>query len=101
MNGAIRAPAMQAYVYRSLRKADTFVYLRERDAFDLVPDGLRVALGELRFVIEVALTPERKLAREDADLVRRNLASQGYHLQFPPPPERAVNEPAVDERGDD
>ena len=97
MNGAIRAPAMQAYVYKSLRKADTFVYLRERDAFDLVPDGLRAALGELRFVLEVALTSERKLAREDAELVRRNLVAQGYHLQFPPPPERG----AADERSDD
>ena len=82
---------MQAHVYKSLRKADTFVYLRERDAFDLVPDGLRAALGELRFVLEVALTPERKLAREDAELVRRNLAAQGYHLQFPPPPEHGAD----------
>jgi hypothetical protein len=77
---------MQAYVYKSLRKADTFVYLRERDGFGLLPEALRAPLGELRFVLEVALTPERKLAREDIDVVRRHLATQGYHLQFPPPP---------------
>lgn len=77
---------MQAYVYKSLRKAETFVYLRERDAFGLLPEALRGSLGELRFVLEVALTPERRLAREDADVVRRNLAAQGFHLQFPPPP---------------
>jgi uncharacterized protein YcgL (UPF0745 family) len=77
---------MQAYIYSSQRKAGTYVYLRERDAFGLVPESLRVALGELRFVLEVALTPERRLAREDAGIVRRNLAGQGFHIQFPPPP---------------
>ncbi len=77
---------MQAYVYKSLRRAETFVYLRARDDFDLVPEALRASLGELRFVLEVALTPERRLAREDAAVVRRNLAAQGFHLQFPPPP---------------
>ena len=77
---------MQAYVYKSLRKAETFVYLRERDAFGLLPEVLRAQLGELRFVLDVALTPERKLAREDAAVVRSNLAGQGFHIQFPPPP---------------
>ncbi len=81
---------MQAYVYKSLRKAETFVYLRERDAFGLLPEVLVAQLGELRFVLDVALTPERRLAREDADVVRRNLTAQGFHVQFPPPPlERA------------
>ena len=80
---------MQAYVYKSLRKAETFVYLRERDAFGLLPEALRAPLGELRFVLEVALTPERRLARENVDVVRRNLAAQGFHLQFPPPIETA------------
>lgn len=77
---------MQAYVYSSLRKAETYLYLRERDAFGLVPAPLRERLGALRFVLEVALTPGRRLAREDADVVRRNLADHGFHVQFPPPP---------------
>ena len=35
-------------------------------------------------MLEVALTPERKLAREDAAVVRENLVLRGFHLQFPP-----------------
>ncbi|MNY74565.1 Protein YcgL [compost metagenome] len=31
------------------------------------------------------LTPERKLAREDAVKVLENIEKQGYHLQMPPP----------------
>ncbi len=76
---------MQAFVYKSLRKAETFVYLATRDGFERIPEPLRTALGELQFVLEVALTPERKLAREDADIVRRNLRDHGCHVQFPPP----------------
>jgi uncharacterized protein YcgL (UPF0745 family) len=75
---------MQAYVYKSQRKADTFVYLAARDDFERIPDSLRAPLGELAFVLEVALTPERKLARENTDTVRQNLASRGFHIQFPP-----------------
>lgn len=81
---------MQAYVYKSQRKADTFVYLAARDDFARLPEPLRAQLGELSFVLEVALTPERKLAREDADVVRTNLASRGFHIQFPPQPDPAV-----------
>lgn len=75
---------MQAYVYKSLRKADTYVYLAARDDFMRLPEPLRAQLGGLQFVMEVALTPERKLAREDAAVVRENLAMRGFHLQFPP-----------------
>ena len=38
---------MQAYVYKSQRKADTFVYLAARDDFERIPDSLRAPLGEL------------------------------------------------------
>ena len=76
---------MHAYVYKSQRKSDTYVYLRERDGFGLIPEPLRASLGGLAFVLELELAPERKLAREDVMVVRTNLAARGFHLQFPPP----------------
>lgn len=75
---------MQAYVYKSLRKADTYVYFAARDDFSPLPDPLRAQLGELAFVLEVALTPQRRLAQADPAVVRANLAGQGFHVQFPP-----------------
>ncbi len=78
---------MLAYVYKSPRRADTYVYLAARDDFERVPDALRAQLGTLQFVLEVALTPERRLAREDAATVRANLTARGFHLQMPPPAE--------------
>ena len=88
---------MQAYVYKSLRKADTYVYLGARDDFARLPGPLRAQLGNLQFVLEVALTPERKLAIEDVDVVRANLVSRGFHLQFPP----TVADPMTEDWGTD
>jgi uncharacterized protein YcgL (UPF0745 family) len=66
---------MLAFVYKSLKKADTYLYL----------------------VLEVGLTPERRLARENPDVVRSNLTSRGFHLQFPP----TVIDPMSDDWGTD
>lgn len=89
---------MQAFVYKSLRKADTYVYLAGRDDFGRIPDPLRGELGELRFVLEVALTPDRRLAREDADVVRANLVARGFHMQMPP---RSDFDPLTEDWGTD
>lgn len=75
---------MIAFVYKSLRKDETYLYLRERDAFDALPEPLRVQLGTLEFVLEVDLSPPRRLARADAVAVRAGLAGDGYFLQLPP-----------------
>ena len=88
---------MQAYVYKSLRKADTYVYLGARDDFERLPAPLRSQLGNLQFVLELAMTPERKLARGDAAVVRENLAVRGFHLQYPP----TVEDPMTEDWGTD
>ncbi|MFN7184601.1 MAG: YcgL domain-containing protein [Thermomonas haemolytica] len=88
---------MLAFVYKSLKKADTYVYLAARDDFARLPAPVRAQLGELRFVLEVALTPERTLARENPEVVRRNLAANGFHLQLPP----SVQDPLLGDWGTD
>lgn len=75
---------MHAFVYKSLRKADTYVYLAARDDFARLPEPLRAQMGALSFVLDLALTPDRKLARESVAVVRQNLAAHGFHIQFPP-----------------
>jgi uncharacterized protein YcgL (UPF0745 family) len=83
---------MLAHVYKSLKKADTYVYLAARDDFARLPEPLRTQLGALRFVLEVDLAPERRLARENPAVVRANLAARGFHLQFPPTVEDPMSE---------
>src|SRR3546814_7084683 len=58
----IPAPPLHAYVYKSLRKADTYVYLAEREDLERLPEPLRAQLEPLRFVLDVVLT-DRKSTR--------------------------------------
>lgn len=75
---------MQCFVYASQRKADTYLWLARRDDFAALPASLVSMLGQLRFVLELHLDPERKLPQEDARAVLEHLATQGWHLQLPP-----------------
>jgi uncharacterized protein YcgL (UPF0745 family) len=76
---------MQCFVYKSLRKADTYVFFAKRDGFDVLPAPIAETLGKLVWVMDLELTPERKLAREDAAVVIANIERRGFHLQLPPP----------------
>lgn len=89
---------MQAFVYKSQRQPDTYLYVSARDDFSCLPEPLRAQLGALRFVLEVALTPGRTLAREDPEVVRRNLAGRGFHVQRPP---SRAEDPMTDDWGTD
>jgi uncharacterized protein YcgL (UPF0745 family) len=88
---------MHAHVYKSLKKADTYVYLAGRDDFARLPEPLRTQLGTLQFVLEVELAPGRKLAQEDPAVVRANLAACGFNLQFPP----SLPDPMTEDWGTD
>jgi uncharacterized protein len=88
---------MHAYVYKSLKKADTYVFLAARDDFARLPEPLRAQVGRLQFVLDIELTPQRTLARENPAVVRENLATRGFHLQFPP----AAEDPMTADWGTD
>ncbi len=75
---------MQCFVYASLRKADSYLWLAQRDIFDVLPESLALMLGELRFVMEVQLDEHRKLPVEDTEQVLEHLRTQRWHLQLPP-----------------
>ena len=87
---------MQCFVYKSLRKADTYVFLARRDGFDVLPAPIAETLGKLVWVMDLDLTPERKLAREEAAVVMANIERRGFHLQLPPP--ETTPDPAPPER---
>lgn len=75
---------MKCYVYKSSKKADTFLYLGEKDRFDILPDRLLTVFGKPGFVLEFELTGDRTLAQADAEQVMVNLNEYGYYLQMPP-----------------
>lgn len=75
---------MHCFVYASLRKPDTYLWLAKRDDFGCIPESLALMLGELRLALEVELSGQRKLPQEDAQVVLEHLQTKGWHLQLPP-----------------
>ena len=75
---------MQCAIYKSNKKADTYLYVQEEGNFSRVPQDLLRLLGRLDFVMTLELTPDRILARADPAQVRQQLETHGYYLQLPP-----------------
>ncbi|MCG6966563.1 MAG: YcgL domain-containing protein [Chromatiaceae bacterium] len=76
--------SLPCWVYRSPRKQEMYLFLAEEGAFERVPSALLASFGDPMLVIELELSPQRKLAREDVNQVISNLRERGFHLQMPP-----------------
>lgn len=75
---------MHTRVYKSLSRSGTYLYVPAQQPLDTLPDALRTQLGPWQSVLDLELTPQRRLATEDASTVLQHLATRGYHLQRPP-----------------
>lgn len=77
---------MKSYIYKSSKKDELYIYLAKKDDFSMLPQPLFDSLGkEPTFVMTLELSAERTLAREDVNIVMKNLADKGFHVQIPPP----------------
>ena len=74
---------MNCTVFKSLRKADTYVYLPEQGKIEELPEALLTRLDPFEKVMQLELTAERKLAITTGKQVMDNIARQGFHLQLP------------------
>lgn len=72
-------------IYRSLTKADTYLYIEKKDDFSPVPDLLLQSFGKPQLVMVINLTQRSQLATTDTASVRRALIETGYYLQLPLP----------------
>jgi len=71
-------------IYRSERKAETYLYLAETLPFEELPGELRRHFGEPALVMRLEIGPQTRLARVATADVLRALAQDGYFLQLPP-----------------
>jgi uncharacterized protein YcgL (UPF0745 family) len=76
---------LSCVVYKSLRKQDTYLYVPAEDDIEALPEALRAALGKLEEVMRLELTPQRKLAHNNARQIIDDLRKQGFHLQVQQP----------------
>ena len=80
---------MLCFIYKSLKKEHLYLYVNKKDDFSEVPEALFNSFGKLEFVMDLELTPERKLAKENAEKVIESLKAKGFFVQLPP-----INMPA-------
>jgi len=73
-------------IYRCAKQEGMYLYIHEDKTSEDLPEELIKMVKELTHTIDLELTEDRKLAREDVVLVMKNLEEKGYHLQMPPDP---------------
>ena len=72
-------------VFKSPCHADMYLYVRQEEGLDRVPEELLERFGAPAIALSFELSPDRPLARENPAKVLENLEAHGYHLQLPPP----------------
>ena len=60
-----------------------YIYLPEKDDFAKIPEAILKTLGETEFTMELELSADKKLARENASQVMESIADHGFHIQLP------------------
>ncbi|GHD45818.1 hypothetical protein SAMN05216429_105153 [Marinobacter persicus] len=70
-------------VFRSSKKADTYIYVRRGQKWDDLPEGLRSIFGQPAHAMDLLLEPEKKLARTTGKEVLEALAEKDFYLQMP------------------
>lgn len=80
----MNASGILCAIYRSAKKADTYLYVEQENDFTRVPQALLDMLGPLTLVMSLELNSQRKLAQADIVQVIQRLQQQGYYLQMPP-----------------
>lgn len=83
---------MLCSVYKSSKKAQTYLFINKRDDFSDVPEALLKMFGTPIMVTVLNLATKTKLGFAELDKVKENLSSQGYYLQLTPPEEDMLKE---------
>ncbi|ADT70623.1 MAG: hypothetical protein ACI9H9_001657 [Pseudoalteromonas tetraodonis] len=83
---------MLTAVYKSKKKADTFLFIEKRDDFSKVPEPLMAMFGQPQYVMIINLAKRTQLGVADLDTLKQSLSDQGYYLQIPPPEENLLSQ---------
>ena len=74
-------------VYKSSIADEMYLYVEKAKGLDAAPDALREIFGTPIKVMDIPLTPTRKLGRVEASKLISELQEKGFYLQLPPPKE--------------
>ncbi|MBA6338516.1 MULTISPECIES: YcgL domain-containing protein [unclassified Colwellia] len=83
---------MLCTIYKSTKKAQTYLFVKQRNDFSSVPAPLMSIFGTPTLVTVMNLAKKEKLALADIEKVKANLNEQGFYLQLPPPVENLLDQ---------
>ncbi len=71
-------------VFKSPKRAEMYIYVDRSQDLEQLPEALLAVFGEPCHVLDMVLTPSKKLARVEADKVLADIEEKGFFLQMPP-----------------
>ncbi|GGK74907.1 YcgL domain-containing protein [Amphritea balenae] len=71
-------------VFKSSKKDEMYIYVDKAEQLKRVPEPLLKMFGAPIHVFDMLLTPEKEMARVEADKVLEDIREKGYFLQMPP-----------------
>jgi len=83
---------MLTAVYKSSKRANTYLYIEKRDDFSKVPEPLLNTFGSPVYVMMFDLSKRDKLGVADITLVQSELTEKGFYLQLPPQEDNLLDE---------
>lgn len=92
---------MLCAVYKSPKKAETYLFVNKRDDFSSVPEPLLAHFGSPQLVTIINLSKRDKMGLADMEKLKAALVEQGYYLQLPPPKEDMLKQHRIDNNAAD
>ena len=71
-------------VYKSNKKKEMYLYVDRKYDLKELPEALFHVFGSPLHVLDLILTPEKKLARVSSEKVLEAITEKGFFLQMPP-----------------
>lgn len=78
-------------IYKSSKKAETYLFVEKNNDFSKVPEPLMKLVGTPLLVMTMDLDKRTSLAQADLSKVKAELEDKGYYLQIPPPQENLLD----------
>ncbi|WP_395342359.1 YcgL domain-containing protein [Ningiella sp. W23] len=75
---------MLCAVYKSKKKADSYLYINKKDDFSQVPESLLQIFGQPQFVMLIPVNKRERLGGMPKQVILDKLESEGFYLQLPP-----------------
>ena len=73
------------YAYKSNRRSGSYLYLSEKDYFDVLPQALRESFPDPVWVMTMATAKHQHLTGVAMSVIQKHLSEAGYYLYIPPP----------------